>query len=89
MREKYEMTMNCREKELETLKSKLKILAREDAPTAYEVNEVEIYLFLLKENMKDGDFFCKTTLIHELLAEISWKYKPQNNFNISLTNNND
>ena len=45
------------------------ILAREDVPIEDEVNDVEIDLFILKENEKANDLLREATMMHELLAE--------------------
>ena len=45
------------------------ILAREDMPIAYEENNEETNLFLLRENEKADDLLRKATTMHETLAK--------------------
>jgi hypothetical protein len=64
------------------------MLATKDAPIAYEVNDKETEIFLLKEIEKADDLLREATMMHELLAESLWQYKLRQKSNI-LDNNSD
>lgn len=60
------------------------IIAREDAPIADEINNVN-KLILLGENEKIYGFLREATMMHKLLAKRVWQYKLQKESTIRKT----
>lgn len=49
-------------------------MAKEDTQVADEINDVETYLFLPKENDKANDFFHEAIIMHNILVGNLWQY---------------
>lgn len=72
-----------------SVEMKRKVLTKEDAPIANEVNKCEHISFFVKKTEKVNDFLRNATVMHKLLAEGLWQYKIWNKLGIPYTNDDN
>lgn len=76
-----------RGEKIEIVEVKLQSLVREDASIVDEVNNIDLFLCLLRQNKKTSDLLMGFTVIHNLLVQSLWQYNIVNTYGKLDTNN--